>query len=139
MFTLTVRGSTLDDRFVYRRQILTTKVDPHTVRVQFRFDALESKELMALYCMRSFPSVEGVIWTAQEQGEVKGLHLVLRPFTLQVRGLYSILYVKLKWIFVLQSTVDLVIFACLNFLEFLILWLFTKYINNGYVESIYAL
>ena len=30
IFTLTVRGSTLD----YRRQILTTKVDPRAVRVK---------------------------------------------------------------------------------------------------------
>ena len=37
MFTLTVRGSTLvvrSESDVYRRQILTTKVDPRTERVK---------------------------------------------------------------------------------------------------------
>ena len=34
MFTLTVRGSTLESG-IYRRQILTTKVDPRTVRVKY--------------------------------------------------------------------------------------------------------
>ena len=40
MFTLTVRGSTLVVRIdICRRQILTTKVDPHAVRVDFSYSS----------------------------------------------------------------------------------------------------